>query len=406
MAKATIASQKDRPIFSAYLNDQHSSDLFSSVLEEKGWKNGHIHNGGVVGAVRSLASSPCPRVLVVDLSESNDPRSDMQALAEVCEPDTAVVSVGTVNDVSLFRDLINAGVQDYLLKPLNPDAIKHAIENAEHALHQPSEDEKRGPHSSLHLAIIGLRGGIGASTIAANIAWYLSNLDQRTMLLDMDLHYSTAALQFDLEPGRGLTDALENPARVDNLFLERAVVQPNQYLSILASEAPLGSITTPPEGSLKHLSNVLCENFTNVIIEIPRQLFTEQFDALTDMQDVLLVTDLSLVSARDCIRMIGFIQKLAPEIKIHVAISKNGLVQNEVDINDFQNSIDQEIETIIPFDPKNYIKASKAGKMMMEMFATCKAAQEMKSLIERLYPDEAGLQQQKNSGWLNKIISR
>ena len=91
-------------------------------------------------------------------------------------------------------------------------------------------------------AVIGVRGGVGASTIATSLGWLLGDAEGRsTALLDLDVHFGTGALAFDLEPGRGLTDAIENPSRIDGLFIERAMVKATDKLSVLSAEAPLNS---------------------------------------------------------------------------------------------------------------------------------------------------------------------
>src|SRR3546814_19034292 len=60
-----------------------------------------------------------------------------------------------------------------------------------------------------------------------------------TALLDLDVHFGTGALAMDLEPGRGLTDAIENPSRIDGLFIERAMVKASEKRAILSAEAPI-----------------------------------------------------------------------------------------------------------------------------------------------------------------------
>src|SRR5205809_6693557 len=89
-------------------------------------------------------------------------------------------------------------------------------------------------------AVIGVRGGVGASTIATSLAWLLGEKARRTTaLLDLDVHFGTGALALDLEPGRGLTDAVESASRVDGLFLERGMVRAHERPAGLPAEAPL-----------------------------------------------------------------------------------------------------------------------------------------------------------------------
>ena len=171
--------------------------------------------------------------------ESADPLNDINALAEVCEPGTIVIAAGTVNDVRLYRDLVASGIHDYLLKPFTVDQLRDTFAHAQMILSGPrGEAQADKPH--VMAAVIGVRGGVGASTLATSLAWLLGEKARRsTALLDLDVHFGTGALALDLEPGRGLTDAIENPSRIDGLFIERAMVRANERLSVLSAEAPI-----------------------------------------------------------------------------------------------------------------------------------------------------------------------
>src|SRR5690606_3722436 len=134
-----------------------------------GWPIEKCNKGGLRNAVQTLSVSASPNVLFVDLSESGDPLNDINALAEVCEPGTVVIAAGQVNDVRLYRDLVASGIQDYLLKPLNPDMLRDAFAHAYTVLNAPkiAEPVVERPHCAV--AVIGTRGGVGASTIASSI---------------------------------------------------------------------------------------------------------------------------------------------------------------------------------------------------------------------------------------------
>ena len=128
--KSGVAGTRD-PIH-AYVCDDLTLEVIRGVCEEMGWSQEKAYKGGLRNAIQSLSVSASPQILLVDLSESGDPISDINSLAEVCEPGTIVIAVGQVNDVRLYRDLLMSGLQDYLLKPLSPDALRDAFANAIH----------------------------------------------------------------------------------------------------------------------------------------------------------------------------------------------------------------------------------------------------------------------------------
>ena len=130
-----------REPFAAYVCDETTVETLRPLAAELGWSVDKVHKGGLRNAVQSLSVSASPQILFVDLAESGDPLNDINALAEVCEPGTVVIAAGQVNDVRLYRDLIASGIQDYLLKPLHPDAMREAFVHAQTMLNAPKVAE-------------------------------------------------------------------------------------------------------------------------------------------------------------------------------------------------------------------------------------------------------------------------
>jgi len=237
---AVRGSASLRDSFSAFVCDEATAEILRPIAVEHGWAPEKVNKGGLRNAVQSLSVSASPNILFVDLSESGDPLNDINALAEVCEPGTVVIAAGQVNDVRLYRDLVASGIQDYLLKPFTPDQVRDAFANAQMTISGPRVNEPSAERPHVMASVIGVRGGVGASTIATSLAWLMGDKAGRsTALLDLDVHFGTGALALDLEPGRGLTDAIENPSRIDGLFIERAMVRANDKLCVLSAEAPI-----------------------------------------------------------------------------------------------------------------------------------------------------------------------
>ena len=163
--------------FEAYVCDDAITQALVPVLNERDWSPSLVKKGGIENAIRTLATATSPKFLFVDLSKSATPMDDMNALAEVCEPGTMVIAVGKENDIGLYRNLISSGVQEYLVKPVTTDQIRECILVAENALRMTTETEVQVQESETDklVAVVGMRGGVGASTIASNCAWIIAN---------------------------------------------------------------------------------------------------------------------------------------------------------------------------------------------------------------------------------------
>ena len=398
---ASQGSSAQEGAFAAFVCDDTTLKTVAKVAVENGWTKDRVYKGGIKKAVLALDGSTSPKYLIVDISESLDPHKDMGSLAEVCKPGTIVIAIGAINDVKLYRDLLTAGIQDYIVKPVVIDVLRDAIKIAVSSSGEDrDQDQPSGEHKTL--AIIGVRGGVGASTVACNSAWVMSSEHRRRVaLLDLDLQFGTDALAFDMEPGRGLTDALENPGRVDGLFIERAAIKYEDQLSILSAEAPLSENTLLDPQAIKHLVGELGRNFENIIIDLPRGMATSNPFILKELNEILLVTDLSLASARDTIRLIAFIRKQAPHINIFIAANKaESGAHNEVSPADFAHSVEEPIKWTIPFDKKSSLEATKLGKPLSQALPRSKISLELQNLASHFC--DAPVAQQKK-GFFDKL---
>ena len=356
-----------REPFAAFVCDDATAEAIRPMVAEVGWPADKVNKGGLRNAVQALSVSACPHVLFVDLSESSDPLNDINALAEVCEPGTIVIATGQINDVRLYRDLLASGLQDYLLKPLDPDAVRDALLAAQVTLAGPKvQGIAEVDKPRLTVAVLGARGGVGASAIATSLAWAMSERQQRsTALLDLDVHFGTAALAFDLEPGRGLTDALENPSRIDGLFIERAMVRATERLAVLSAEAAIAQPLLVDGAALFHLQEEIKNAFESVVVDLPRGLAVQHPHLVGEVQNVVLVTEQSLAATRDTIRLLGWLKSQAPNVRVTVVVNKSTATPAaEVSRRDFEASIERKIDVVIPFDAKLAVSAARQGKCL------------------------------------------
>ena len=379
--------------FEAYVCDDDTTQALIPVLNEREWAADLIKKGGIENAIRTLATTAPPRFLFVDLSKSNDAMEDMNALAEVCEPGTMVIAIGNQNDITLYRELINSGVHEYLVKPVPKEQIRECILVAENTLRIAVETETQpaAAETDKLIAVVGMRGGVGSSIIASSCAWVIANeMKRKTAILDMDIYFGTDALTFDLEPGRGLCDALENPNRIDELFIERAMIRQSEHLSILGAEAPLNDPTYTDPSAMSHLLSELKHNFNYVIMDLPRNMAAEYPLMLSEADEIILVSDLTLASARDVIRFLSLCSTVAPETKVKIVLNKvAGAGMVEVDKKDFEASIERAADWEIPFDPKLMVQVSRAGKPLPQVAKLSKIVKTIKAISSDITGDKS-----------------
>ena len=234
-------------------------------------------------------------------------------------------------------------------------------------------------------AVVGTRGGAGASTVATSLAWIFSDEHKLpTALLDLDVHFGTGALTLDLEPGRGLTDAIDNPSRIDGLFIERAMIRANDNLAVLSAEAPISAPLMTDGAAFVQLEEEFRQAFEITVIDLPRNMLINFPQLLADENIVTLVCEFTLASARDAIRILSWLKSYAPHAQTIIIANKSQSTSAEISRGDFEASIERKVDFVLPLDAKAATNAAKLGQAFVEANKTSKVSTQLRSVVDRV----------------------
>jgi pilus assembly protein CpaE len=332
----------------------------SSVLAPFG-RNYLISRGGIARAIEYLNEQRSPHRLIVDISGVDLALSQMQTLAEVCEPGVTVIAIGERNDVGLFRDLTEMGVADYIVKPVTRERLAKALE--------PRPERGELGRATLKLgkmvALIGARGGVGATTLAVNLAWHLANRQKRRVaLVDLDLQHGDCSLMLNIKPTPGFRDALASPFRIDNLLLERVMTLHGERLFVLGSEEPLADNVRFSAEAIEKLFAVLRSQFHYVIADVPR-IAAPPYRYALDIADLrVLVADQTMRSVRDAGRLRTVLGDNAAAHRNLLVVNRSGEGgRNGVTLKDMQQVLQVQPKSVIPFLPAVLTTAANQGEV-------------------------------------------
>jgi pilus assembly protein CpaE len=296
-----------------------------------------------------LGSQRSPETLIVDVSGVHLPISQIHNLAEVCEPGVHVIAIGNRNDVGLYRDLVRAGVSDYIVKPLTAQILAKALNPHSHAAHAGLIQKKLGKV----VALVGARGGVGTTTLAVNLAWYLSHRqNRRVALVDLDLQNGDCTLALNIKATPGLREALVNPHRVDNTLLERVMSPVSERLFVLSSEEPLSDDLQFTAEAVDTLVSALRDQFHYVILDVPRVPVAGYRRAL-EMADLrIIVADQTLRSVRDTARLCSVLDNGDGKHRNLIVVNRHGEGgRRAVTLHEMQHVLDVRPKAVLPFQP-------------------------------------------------------
>jgi pilus assembly protein CpaE len=279
-----------------------------------------IRRGTILHAIKHLAKQPTPRALVVDIGHVVNPLGELDNLARVCAPDVRVLVVGEEIDVSFYRDLVrNMGVAEYVHKPLTRDNVTRLFVPQIAGVTMDASASRGGNV----IAVCGARGGVGATTVAVNLALQLTEATRgHVALLDLHLRQGTAALMLGVKPIGGLRIALEQPDRADALFLDRVAVEINERLRLIAAEESLDGTPSPTPDGMRSVVDQLRRRFNYVIMDVPAPASLAEMQAFRAARHLLVVMAPDLAGIRDADRL--------RHLAAGLAISHTTIVLNRV----------------------------------------------------------------------------
>ncbi len=389
---AKLTADMPAPRLVALVADEVTREAASRAAAQLGWTDAVVRAGGIAKAARALDSARPPAVLLVDLADEAEPDVAVGDLVKRCGSATRVIAIGTANDVTLFRRLMMRGVADYMLKPVSSEVLCDALRRAVRNEAEAPESKRR---ARIH-ALVGARGGIGTSTLCLGLAWILNQEHKlQTAVVDLDLHFGNLPLSIDLEPGRGLRQALEHPERTDGLLLASAMVKGEEGLPILAAEEPLEDMLRFEGEGANALIDALAQDYDCLLIDVPRSLDGAARHVLATADTTIVVTDLSLSSLRDAFRLNGLVKGLGGHDPITVANQVGALHRGEIGRSEFERGLGAPLEFAIPFDPKAARSMAVSGKTLPAADGAGKAAAELRRVAARV----AGQEAKPKSGW-------
>ena len=361
------------------LQDQATLDRVQGITRELQLDDELMVEPSLDSALGRVREGLQPRVLILDLSESTAPIAEISAARAVAGPEVKILALGAVNDVTLFRDLLAAGANDYLVKPPSRESLASVLEKR-----NAGGGGGAGGLGQV-IAFIGSRGGVGTTTNAVSCAWLLAEQHkQRTALVDLDLHFGTVALYLDTDPGNGLCEALEQPSRIDSLFVERAMVKVSDTLRILAAEAPVSDPQMIDTGAIDVLLYELRRKFAWVVIDLPRAVTPTQRVVLAAASHVIMVCDRSLSGLRDTIRLQTLIRERAPQTRLMLIDAGATGDRAAVGKSEFEKAAGKTLDGSIPYDVKAAAAAANSGQPLPLAAPRSAVTKELQQLVSTL----------------------
>ena len=362
----------------AFCEDQNTVNILQQASQDRRLSKTHVsvQMGGLDAASHYYRDAPTPNLIIVETMQERDALlMDLDRLASVCDAGTKVIVIGHVNDVFLYRELLQRGVSEYLVMPLTVSQIMESLSN----LYNDPSSEPLGRV----IAFVGAKGGVGSSTICHNTAFVISQgVQSDVVIADMDLPFGTAGLDFNQDPVQGIADALLSPERLDEVLLDRLLSRCSDYLSLFAAPGTLDRPYDLGSGACDTVFDVLRTNIPFIAVDIPH-MWTEWSQRMLIQADRVVITALpDLANLRNTKNLIEKLSAARPNDlpPLLVLNQVNMPKRPEITVKEFAGALKCDPFAVIDFDPQLFGTATNNGQMIEEVSPKAKAAGQFRDM--------------------------
>ncbi|MBK8770340.1 MAG: CtpF protein [Rhizobiales bacterium] len=355
-----------------------------------------IQLGGIAAAVQVYQTQPTPHVLVVETHGNRDQvMAELSRLAEVCQATTKVVVIGHVNDVILYRELVKAGISEYVVAPITSFSFIETVAGL-------FNDPKAAPLGRI-VSFVGAKGGVGSSTIAHNVGWAISQRQSiDTIITDLDLAFGTAALNFNQDGSGGIMDALGAPDRVDSTLIDRLMTKLGSKLSLLNGPSSIDRDISIEAHAVETILNVVRFSAPIVIVDVPNMWAPWIKYTLLNSDEIIITATPELPSLRNTKNLVDMLKASRPNDKPpRLILNQVGVPKRpEIPVNDFAKAVGITPTAVIPHDPQTFGMAQGNGQMVFEVAPKSKAAEVLGEFARNLAGNQKASSDVKKSGSL------
>jgi pilus assembly protein CpaE len=338
-----------------------------------------VHMGGVTAAIEAYQKAPTPNVIVLETEVEHDILEGLDELATVCDAGTRVVVIGSASDVAPYRELVRRGVSDYVVGPVQPLDVVRAI----CGLYASQEEVAVGRV----IAVVGAKGGVGSSTIAHNVAWAIArDLALDSVVIDLDLAFGTAGLDYNQDPVQGIANAISQQERPDTALMERLLAKCTDRLSLLAAPATLDQVYDFGADAFDAIFDTLRMTTPCIVLDVPHQWSAWTRRALIGADDILVVAEPDLANMRNAKNMLNVLKAARPNDRPPLyCLNQVGMHKRpEITVREFAKAIESQPIAAIPFDSKMFGTAANNGQMIQQVSATHKTTLMFLQMAQRM----------------------
>jgi len=321
-----------------------------------------------------------PQIMLVELAHGVNGFGDLLERLRRAVPRGAVVALASSKEPDDIMAAMRLGVREYLVEPAPANSFSDAV------LRLARQSHFAGQPAGRLLAVIGVKGGVGASHLALNLAWSYSRDPEagNVALVDLDLYSGDLAVLMDQDHKRDISDVAVNYERLDAVLIDSLLTEAAPGLRLLAAPSdPVAAEEVKPEHVARALDHLLDSN-SLVVLDLPSRLDEVSLLALDRADAVLVVLEPTVVGLAGASRFLSLSSRLghAPE-KVHIVVNRDG-AKGCLSQADVLRALGVKPLAFLPNDSRLILEAINSGCPALRDWPKAKWSQAVSRLAQEL----------------------
>lgn len=320
-------------------------------------------------------------IFIVDLSNNISEKLDLILKVSNNCPNCKILALSDNPSVDLIIKIMRSGAREFIPVPLIKNEFFETINKIISQFDEPKKVNK-----CKIISVFSNKGGIGKTSLAANLALELSKITKENVaLIDMNFQMGDITTFLDLKPSFNISYMLENIEKINEMFLLSTLEKyKNSSLYILADPPYFKQADNIHPKQISKLFNTLKETFSYIIVDAEASFDGKNIAALDNSDMILLVTVANLPALRNTQRCLELFQKLGYDKEKTQIVVNRYMENDEIKDTDVEKVLSKPIYWKIPNNYFAIMSAINKGVPVSSINSTTNVAQSYKDLAQNI----------------------
>lgn len=294
---------------------------------------------------KEIVDQTKPDVALIAIDSDEEKGLELITEVKSAHPTIGIIVVSSRTDGQLILSAMRAGASEFLSAPVQIEELVNALDRVS----ATSSGTSRSKSGSI-ISVAGASGGVGATSVAVNLACGIARHPQHSVVLvDLDLSLGDADVFLDMIPDYTLLDVSQNVSRLDLALLRKSLTKHESGVYLLPRPIQLNDMETITTEDFKRVLGLLKASFSHLVIDLSKAYNRLDICSIEMSEHVLLITQLDLPCLRNVVRLLTSLENYeGVSERVKIVVNRSGLDKSQISTSNAEETINREIFWRVP----------------------------------------------------------